>query len=98
MRATRATAVPRARLADPSAYRTHAPTRVDTDVTSCRGRRRTGCELVCEALLVEVVAPLRDDDRGDAVADHVRQGASLRHEAIDAGDRGEADEPDIVER
>src|SRR5438128_6404110 len=51
--------------------------------------RRLPVEDAAHARFVELVAPLADDDRGDAVADQIGQGPRLRHEAIDAEDESE---------
>ena len=39
---------------------------------------------------VELAFPAGDDDRGDRIADEVRQGPDLGHEAVDAEDQRHA--------
>ena len=46
-------------------------------------------ELRAHAHAVEVAGPAADDDRRDAVANQIRDGARLRHKAVNAEDQGE---------
>src|SRR5262245_59054490 len=50
------------------------------------GRIRTRLQLCSQPCLIELPAPLRDDDCRDAVAHQVGERPRLRHEAIDAED------------
>ena len=58
------------------------------------GRRREPC---VQRGGVELAAPLRDDDRRDAVADQVGQRARLGHEAVDAEDQREAGDRHVAD-
>src|SRR5262245_51553510 len=59
---------------------------------------RLGAGLVVEhlahAVRIQRTLPARNDDRGNAIADDIGQGARLRHEAIDAQDQRDAGDRD----